>query len=186
MIEAFERHLKQHNISKQFEEAQTKEDKIEVCKKFLESEGFKVKSNLEMGEEQYREGLRHGMVANPLTLQGGAGGGGRLASAVFDGNQSDSITLDPSVMAGKILTGTINSTVSNPVTYLRANMRISENDMLYKFNDKLNVESYALDVLSDQLRRELVNYIVNKNLLKSEIDHSTLDKHFAVKIGIVG
>lgn len=44
MLEAFERHLAAHDIAKRFEGAKSKEDKIEVCKKFLEDNGYLVKT----------------------------------------------------------------------------------------------------------------------------------------------
>lgn len=43
MLEAFERHLTSIDISRKFEAAKTNEDKIKVCKEFLEKQGFEVK-----------------------------------------------------------------------------------------------------------------------------------------------
>lgn len=44
MLEAFERHLAAHDIAKRFEKAQTKDERIEVCKKFLEENGYAIKT----------------------------------------------------------------------------------------------------------------------------------------------
>lgn len=174
MIEAFERHLKQHNISKQFEEAKTKEDKIEVCKKFLEGEGYTVKSNLDP-QKQMQEGERYSMVANPLVLKGG-GGAGSIGT----------LTIDPSTVSGKVLPTWEPSTPNNPVTYIQASRKISQLDIDALFRNESELEMFIMDELSGQLMKMLNQYIVDKNLIKSEQNFATLDKHYAVKIGIVG
>jgi len=42
MLEAFERHLTAIDISKKFDSAKTNEDRIAVCKEFLEKHGYEV------------------------------------------------------------------------------------------------------------------------------------------------
>jgi len=202
MLEAFERHLKQHNIAKQFEQANTKEDKIAVCKKFLEDEGYSVKSSLD-AEKQYQEAERYGMVANPFVFgSGGAGGGGGAGGAGGGGGgyadmgkitigdmgyDSMTLAIDPSVMNSITVSSmdTFQPTKNQP-TYISAKCRVSDN-IIESFSDidHTHLESYVVNELVKPLEKELKNYIINNNLIKSETDYSTNDKLFAVKIGIV-
>lgn len=156
MIEAFERHLRQHNISKQFEEAKTKEDKIEVCKKFLESEGYEV---------QYPS----------IKAQGIVGGS--------SGSILDSIFVDSTVSSGKILGTWEPSTVNNPVTYINAGLTLSEHEAN---KGSHSVVPYVTDKLTSELAIKLRQYVIDKNIIKRETDHATLNEHFRVRIGIVG
>lgn len=42
MIEAFERHLTAIDIGKKFNSAKTNQDKIDICKEFLEKQGYEI------------------------------------------------------------------------------------------------------------------------------------------------
>ena len=42
MLEAFERHLTSIDIGRKFEKAKTNDDKIALCKEFLEKHGYKI------------------------------------------------------------------------------------------------------------------------------------------------
>lgn len=188
MIEAFERHLRTHNISKQFEEAKTKEQKIEVCKKFLEDEGLTVRSKLD-AEKQMQEGERYSMVANPLVLKGQGGGGG---------SQSGTLTLDANTInnlviggpgAGKILPNSFVwndgvTTVSKEPKYFQVHYRLSES-LESSFEDAKNAKLYAVSQLMDELSEGLKKFVIQNNLIKEETDYSTLDKHYTIKVGFV-
>lgn len=173
MLEAFERHLKQHNISKQFEEAKTKEEKIEACKKFLESEGLSVRPNLDP-ESQLKEARKNNTIQNTLVLGGGGAGG------------IGSLTIDPHTISGKVLPTWQPSTPNNPITYIQASRKMSQFDVEDLFRNEDELKMFIMDELSGQLMKMLKQYIVDKNLIKSETNLATLDKHYAVKIGIVG
>lgn len=173
MLEAFERHLKQHNIAKQFEEAKTKEEKIEVCRKFLESEGLSVRPNLDP-ELQLKEARKNNTIQNTLVLGGGGAGG--------VGN----LTIDSSVMSGKLLSTWQPSTPNNPVSYLQSTYRICETDTMLLKEDNTDLKGYALFNLTEKLRKGIEEYICNRNLIHEETDYATGDKIYRVKIGIVG
>lgn len=184
MLEAFERHLRTHNISKQFEEAKTKEDKIAVCKKFLEDEGLTVRSKLD-AEKQMQEGERYSMVANPLVLkgQGGAGGGGAghgkidpNSLSVLGGDLVWSNVSLGSISAGNIVSNTI------PNAYFKAHCVLTEIEE-QAFQDPRNVRLHVMNELMNQLNKELKNFVIDNNLIKSETDYSTNDKHYSIKVG---
>jgi hypothetical protein len=69
MLEAFERHLTSIDISRKFEKANTNEEKIKVCKEFLEKQGFEVKfkPKFETEEEYFRNQLHGAMGTAPTT-----------------------------------------------------------------------------------------------------------------------
>ncbi len=54
MIEAFERHLTAIDIGKKFNNAKTNQDKIDVCKEFLEKQGYEV--NLKPTKVEFDKG----------------------------------------------------------------------------------------------------------------------------------
>lgn len=180
MIEAFERHLRTHNISKQFEEAKTKEQKIEVCKKFLEDEGLTVKPKLDP-EKQYDE------YKNRISVRGGVVGG-----------QSGTLTLDANTInnlviggpgAGKILPNSFVwndsvTTASKQPKYFQVHYRLSES-LEASFEDAKNAKLYAVSQLMDELSEGLKKFVVQNNLIKEETDYSTFDKHYTIKVGFV-
>lgn len=185
MIEAFERHLRTHNISKQFEEAKTKEDKIEVCKKFLESEGLTVRPKLD-AEKQMQEGERYSMVANPLVLkgQGGAGGGG-AGHGKIDPNSLSILGGDlvwSNVSLGSISAGNIVANHIKQPKYFQVHYRLSEG-LEMSFQDPKNVQLHVMNELMNELSEGLKKFVIQNNLIKSEIDHSNNDKHYTIKVG---
>lgn len=182
MLEAFERHLRTHNISKQFEEAKTKEEKIDVCKKFLEDEGLTVRSKLD-AEKQMQEGERYSTVAYPRVLQGGAGGGGAghgkidpNSLSILGGDLVWSNVSLGSISAGNIVSNTI------PNSYFKARCVLTEIEE-QAFQDPKNVRLHVMNELMQQLNKELKNFVIDNNLIKSEIDYSTNDKHYTIKVG---
>lgn len=88
MLEAFERHLTSIDISRKFEKAKTNEDKIKVCKEFLEKQGFEVKfkPKFETEEEYFHKQLHGAMGTAPTTwvsdntYRGPTGGSGSSGS----------------------------------------------------------------------------------------------------------
>lgn len=183
MIEAFERHLRTHNISKQFEEAKTKEDKIEICKKFLESEGHSVKSNLDP-EKQFKE------LNTPMRV----GGSGNLSSGILtlDANAINNLVIGGagggggniipnSLTWGDISTGT---TVTKQPKYFQVHYKLTENEEL-KFQNQSDVRLHIMNELMRELSAGLKKFVIQNNLIKSETDYSTLDKHYTIKVGFI-
>lgn len=174
MIEAFERHLADIDISKKFEKAKNKEEKIEACIKYLEDNEYAV---YKKGKEKFSG------------VASGSGGGGF--------NNLGTIAMDANTFGNLVLTGggggignlgTITS--SQPITppkieYLQSIVSITDDDMLFKFNDKQHMHSYVLDYIVSQFSQSLRNLIIDNNLIKEDFDYATGSKKFGVKIGIV-
>lgn len=179
MIEAFERHLRTHNISKQFEEAKTKEDKIEVCKKFLESEGLTVRSKLD-AEKQMQEDERYSTVAYPRLQGGGGAGHGKI-----DPNSLSILGGDlvwSNVSLGSISAGNIVANHIKQPKYFQVHYRLSEG-LEMSFQDPKNVQLHVMNELMNELSEGLKKFVIQNNLIKSEIDHSNNDKHYTIKVG---
>lgn len=180
MIEAFERHLRTHNISKQFEEAKTKEDRIEVCKKFLESEGLTVRPKLD-AEKQMQEGERYSMVANPLVLKGQGGAGhGKIDPNSLSILGGDLVWSNISV--GSISDGNIVANHIKQPKYFQVHYRLSES-LETSFQDPKNVQLHVMDELMNELSAGLKKFVIQNNLIKSEIDYLNNDKHYTIKVG---
>lgn len=186
MLEAFERHLKQHNIAKQFEKAETKEEKIAVCKKYLEDEGYSVKSNLD-AEKQYQEAERYGMVANPFVSGSHPGVISPMGKITINDMSYDpmSLAIDSSTM-GSISVGSLNTfqPIQNQPFYVKAHYTLTENEEL-KIQDAKNVQHHIMNELTYQLNKALKSFVIDKNLIKSETNYSTLDKNYSIKVGFV-
>lgn len=186
MLEAFERHLRTHNISKQFEEAKTKEDKIAVCKKFLEDEGYYI---INGAEAQMKE--REKIVDSyPGVLARGAGGfPNPMGKISIGGLDYDSMTLgkltvDPSTM-NAITVSSMDTfqPAKNQPQYVKAHYRLTRNSQDTLTQDQITYHiTHELEV---QLEKTLRQFINDKKLIKEETDYSTLDKLYSIKIGFV-
>ena len=53
MLEAFERHLNTIDITRKFEKAKTNDERIAICKEFLENQDFVVKPKFEFNVERH-------------------------------------------------------------------------------------------------------------------------------------
>ena len=53
MIEAFERHLNTIDITRKFEKAKTNDERVAICKEFLEKQDFVVKPKFEFNVERH-------------------------------------------------------------------------------------------------------------------------------------
>lgn len=189
MLEAFERHLRTHNISKQFEEAKTKEDKIAVCKKFLEDEGYYI---INGAEAQMKEREKIYDSYPGVLAVGGAGGGGAggfpnpMGKITIGDMNYDPMTLaiDPSTM-GSITVSSMDTfqPAKNQPLYVKAHYRLTRNSQDTLTQDQITYHiTHELEV---QLEKGLRQFINDKKLIKEETDYSTLDKLYSIKIGFV-
>lgn len=78
MLEAFERHLTSIDIGRKFEKAKTNDDKIALCKEFLEKHGYKVKKEEPAPKKEIDDWYQP-----PQIGRFGAGGGGSSGKAVL-------------------------------------------------------------------------------------------------------
>jgi hypothetical protein len=53
MLEAFERHIVSNDISRKFETAKSTDDKIAICKEYLEKNGYRVQLNTALNDKTF-------------------------------------------------------------------------------------------------------------------------------------
>lgn len=171
MLEVFEKHLADIEISKRFEKAKTKEEKIAACTKYLEDNDFEVRIRGQYTQSNPAENV-YGKIG---------AGGGKLSN-------HGTLTIDANVMnnlvigsAGKILgDGLVNNT--SKIDYLTAKFTMSELEQdMWSNKSKSEMDSYIMYNLVQQIAKE----VGKKAMVVEHHDFATNEKHYAIKIGVV-
>lgn len=131
MLEAFERHLAAHDIAKRFEKAETKEDRIAVCKKFLEDNDYTVEKVSKVKGAVFSE-----KDFQPLGVMGANGPSGTLNAPTITG---------------------IFSSPKHNVEEIEARISINQ-EMVIVARDEKMMEAYAMDQLSRQLASKIAQF----------------------------
>ena len=174
MLEAFERHLSDIEISKRFEKAKTKEDKIAACKKYLEDNDYDVVKRIKTKEDL--------MARQPLHMSGG-GGFSNHGTFTIDANTFSNAVISSG--NGKNILGGNLVDNSQKIEYLTAKSRVSREE-IEDARDPLQIESEVGRDLRGMLKKEL-DYLLQNNakcIIKDK-DYLTGDVLYGIKIGVV-
>ena len=176
MIEAFERHLSDIEISKKFEKAKTKEEKIAACKKYLEDNDYDVIKRIKTKEDL--------MARQPMNAFG-AGGGGL--------SNSGTLTIDANTLNNLVVTGIGGKNIlgdelvdnTPKIKYLTARSRVTQEEIDLA-RDPLQIESEVGRDLRGMLKKEL-DYLLQNNpkcVIKDK-NYVTGEVLYGIKIGVV-
>ena len=172
MLEVFEKHLADIEISKRFEKAKTKEEKIAACTKYLEDNDFEVRIRGQYTQSNPAENV-YGKI--------GAGGGGlsNHGTLTIDANVMNNLII--SAGHGKTLGGSLVNNTSK-IDYLTAKFTMSELEQdMWSNKSKSEMDSYIMYNLVQQIAKE----VGKKAMVVEHHDFATNEKHYAIKIGVV-
>lgn len=174
MLEAFERHLSDIEISKRFEKAKTKEEKIAACKKYLEDNEYSVtkKSSNYNHQDDADEAYTFGM----------GGGFASKGTLTIDANTFNNAVISS---GNKNVLG--NNIVNNTprVEYLTARSRVTQEEIDLA-RDPFQIENEVGRDLRNLLKKEL-DYLLQNNpkcMIKDK-NYVTGEVLYGIKIGVV-
>lgn len=166
MLEAFERHLADIEISKRFEKAKTKEDKIEACIKYLEDNDYNVVKRIKTKEDL--------MTRQQMNAYAHSEGG--------------ILTIDANTLNNLVIGGISGTTIVDntpKIEYLKVNKRVTQEE-IEDAKDPLDFHSLIVEDLRESIKKEL-DYKMRHNpkcVIKDK-DYLTGDVLYGIKIGVV-
>jgi hypothetical protein len=169
MLEVFEKHLADIEISKRFEKAKTKEEKIAACTKYLEDNDFEVRIRGQYTHSNPAENVYGKISAGGLSNHG-------------------TLTIDANVMHNLVIGGISGTTIvdnTSKIEYLTAKKRVTQEE-IEDVKDPLDFNSRIIEDLRESIKKEL-DYKMRNNpkcVIKDK-DYLTGDVLYAIKIGVV-